>query len=75
VISPVETPVLVNQKALQTALRIGKWQVDERIRRFPPGSPYEFPVEYLGRWRRFNVAKVRAWFAWESAGFTGSPPC
>lgn len=63
------TVQLLNQKQLIEALGIGKWMVDDRIARFPEGHAHEFPVEYYGRFRRFDVDKVRAWFAWERAGF------
>lgn len=66
------TVQLVNQKGLQLALGIGKWSIDQRIARYPDGHPNAFPVEYLGRFRRFDVEKVRAWFAWERAGFPSS---
>lgn len=63
------TVQLLNQKELIKALRIGKWTIDNRIERYPTGHPNAFPVEYIGRFRRFDVAAVRAWFAWEAAGF------
>jgi len=69
-VSRTAAPVqLVNQKGLQKALGIGKWMVDDRIARYPEGHPQEFPVEYCGRFRRFDVETVRDWFAWERAGF------
>jgi len=63
------TVQLLNQKQLIEQLGIGKWTIDDRIARYPKGHPRAFPVEYLGRWRRFDVERVRAWFAWERAGF------
>lgn len=63
------TVQLVNQKQLIEALGISKWMVDDRIARYPKGHPRAFPVEYIGRWRRFDPDKIRAWFAWESDGF------
>lgn len=69
-VSPTATAVqLVNQKGLQKALGIGKWSIDQRIARYPEGHPNKFPVEYCGRFRRFDVEQVRAWYARERAGF------
>lgn len=69
-VSPTATSVqLVNQKQLIAALGISKWMVDDRIARYPKGHAHAFPVEYIGRWRRFDPDKIRAWFAWESDGF------
>ncbi|WP_406325255.1 hypothetical protein [Streptomyces niveus] len=63
------TVQLLKQKQLMEALGIGKWTIDNRIERYPTGHPNAFPVEYIGRFRRFDVAAVRTWFAWEAAGF------
>lgn len=63
------TTQLVNQKTLRAALGVGKWTIDTRIQRHPKGSPHPFPVERVGRHRRFDVAAVRAWFAEEANGF------
>lgn len=60
---------LVNQKALQKALGISRWMVADRMARYPLGAPNQFPVEYVGRWRRFDIDTVRAWFAAERRGF------
>jgi hypothetical protein len=62
-------PRLLKQPQLQEELEIGKWIIDNRIARYPKGSENEFPVEYIGRWRRFDPEKVRAWFAAEREGF------
>ena len=62
-------PRLLRQAELQKALKVGKWVIDNRIARYPEGSEHEFPVEYIGRFRRFDLEKVRAWFAAERAGF------
>lgn len=71
--SPTATTVqLVDQKQLIKALGIGKWMVDDRIARYPKGHPREFPVEKIGRFRRFDPDRIRAWFAWEDAGFPAS---
>lgn len=64
---------LLNQKQLIHKLGIGKWMVDDRIQRYPKGSEHEFPVEKIGRFRRFDPDAVRAWFAWEAAGFPAEP--
>jgi hypothetical protein len=72
-VSPTATTVqLLNQKDLQKVLGLGKWSIDQRIARYPEGHPNAFPVEYLGRFRRFDPEKVRAWFARERAGFPHS---
>ncbi|MFD3520491.1 hypothetical protein [Streptomyces sp. NPDC058653] len=63
------TVQLLNQKQLMEKLGVGKWTIDNRIERYPTGHPNAFPVEYIGRFRRFELDAVRAWFEWEAAGF------
>lgn len=62
------TTQLLKQKELCAALKVGPWLIDDRIQRYPLGSESEFPVEYIGRNRRFDPEKVRAWFAAEARG-------
>lgn len=63
----------LTQKELQEELRVSKWFIDVRIRRFPPTSEHPFPVERFGTAhlarRRFDLEKVRAWLAAEANGF------
>jgi predicted DNA-binding transcriptional regulator AlpA len=69
-VSPSTTTVqLLKQVQLMEKLGVGKWTIDNRIERYPKGHPNAFPVEYIGRFRRFELAAVRAWFEWEAAGF------
>ncbi|MGW0984336.1 hypothetical protein ACWD33_26375 [Streptomyces xiamenensis] len=65
---------LVTQKELRAELGIGKWIIDDRIARFPQGHPHAFPVRYIGRWRRFDPAEVKAWFAQEANGLISRSP-
>ena len=72
-VSRTAAPVqLVNQKQLIAALGVGKWTIDDRIARYSKDHPCAFPVEKIGRFRRFDLETVRAWFAWEDDGFPGA---
>jgi hypothetical protein len=64
---------LLKQQELCEALKVGFSLIDDRVRRYPPGSPNAFPVEYIGRFRRYDLTKVRAWFAAEAADFANTP--
>lgn len=69
---PTDKPAvsgLIDQKTLQESLGISDYPIKDRIRRHPAGTPHAFPVDRIGRNRRFEFATVRAWFAWEAAGF------
>lgn len=61
--------LLVNQAGLCTALDVSEWVINTRITDYPRDHPNRFPVEYIGRQRRYEVEVARAWFDWEDAGF------
>lgn len=60
---------LLKPAQLCEALKVGPSMIDDRIARYPRGSGNAFPVEYIGRFRRYDLDVVRAWFAWETADF------
>lgn len=69
----VATPTrLLKQAQLADALQIASSTIDNYIQRYPTGHPNAFPVERIGRTRRYDFEAVRAWFAAMADGFPES---